>query len=69
MDYLCVMFYPVPCASADRIVLQEQQQIVIDKCVMAEPRHGQLWQIHAKDPKNWGKKIPDILQIVAASLE
>ncbi|KAJ3189197.1 Pre-mRNA-processing factor 6 [Gaertneriomyces sp. JEL0708] len=46
----------------------EQQQEVINKCLAAEPRHGERWQGVAKDMKNVGKTTVDILELVAAQL-
>ena len=41
---------------------------MIAKCVAAAPRHGQVWQVAAKDPKNAGKNTKEVLQLVAAAL-
>ena len=36
------------------------------KCyVTAEPHHGEMWQIVAKDMKNVGKNIEEILKLVS----
>jgi pre-mRNA-processing factor 6 len=35
------------------------------RCVAAEPHHGERWQIVAKDMKNVGKNIEEILKLVA----
>lgn len=51
------------------IVMQEKRNDVVQKCVMSEPRHGEIWQSIAKDPKNASKSTEDILKIVAAKLE
>ncbi len=47
---------------------QEHQQDVIDKCVHAEPHHGERWCRAAKDPKSWRKKTADILNLVVVEL-
>ena len=47
----------------------EKREEVISKCVLSEPKHGEVWQAVAKDPKNWGKGIEEILKLVAAKLE
>ncbi|ORX36867.1 PRP1 splicing factor, N-terminal-domain-containing protein [Kockovaella imperatae] len=47
----------------------ERQQLVIDKCVEAQPHHGPVWQAVAKNLANVGKSIPDILELVADKLE
>ncbi|CAK7269051.1 U4/U6 x U5 tri-snRNP complex subunit Prp1 [Sporothrix epigloea] len=46
----------------------EKRADVISKCVMNDPRHGEHWQATAKDPKNAGKGVEDILKLVAADL-
>ncbi|KAF9340677.1 hypothetical protein BGZ91_000732 [Linnemannia elongata] len=38
------------------------------RCKAAEPRHGEYWQAVAKDQKNAGKPLDEILILVAASL-
>ncbi|KAI9337334.1 PRP1 splicing factor, N-terminal-domain-containing protein [Pilaira anomala] len=48
---------------------KEQQDLVIKRCVMAEPRHGEYWQTVAKDVANIGKKTEDILKLCAEKLE
>lgn len=47
----------------------EKREEVISKCVLSEPKHGEVWQAVAKDSKNWGKGIEEILKLVAAKLE
>jgi pre-mRNA-processing factor 6 len=42
---------------------------VISKCILSEPRHGEFWQAIAKDPKNAGKSIEEILKLVVATIE
>ena len=49
--------------------VKEKRADVIQKCIMSEPRHGEVWQAVAKDPKNAGKKTDEILKMVAAKLE
>lgn len=39
------------------------------KCVAAEPHHGQTWQAIAKDIKNAGKSIQEVLELVAKALQ
>ena len=51
------------------IGLQERQQLVIDKCVEAQPHHGPVWQSIAKDLKNIGKSTADIVELVMDKLE
>lgn len=51
------------------IVDQEHREEVRSKCVLAEPRHGPVWQRIAKDDRNVGKGTKLILELVADSLE
>ena len=46
-----------------------QQEDVIARCQAAEPRHGETWQPIAKDDKNGGKSVKEILELVAAALQ
>lgn len=48
---------------------EEKREEVVSKCVLSEPRHGEVWQSVAKDPKNWGKGVEEILKVVAARIE
>ncbi|KAJ3069101.1 hypothetical protein HDU98_007829 [Podochytrium sp. JEL0797] len=43
-------------------------QEVINKCVAAEPHHGEKWQVFAKDLKNTGKSVEELLKLVASTL-
>jgi pre-mRNA-processing factor 6 len=47
----------------------EKRADVVSKCIMSEPRHGEVWQKVAKDPKNAGKDLEEILKIVVGKLE
>ncbi|OJJ04566.1 hypothetical protein ASPVEDRAFT_31012 [Aspergillus versicolor CBS 583.65] len=47
---------------------EEKRADVISKCVLSEPKHGELWQSIAKDPANAYKSTEDILRLVANSL-
>jgi len=47
----------------------EYRKDVIDKCVVAEPRHGTVWQAVSKDDANFVKKTSEILELVAEKLE
>ena len=49
--------------------IQEKRGEVVSKCVMNEPRHGEVWQRVAKDPKNARKGVDEILKLVAAQIE
>ncbi|ORX53507.1 hypothetical protein DM01DRAFT_1383543 [Hesseltinella vesiculosa] len=48
---------------------EAQQELVIKKCVQAEPRHGEYWQPITKDMANVGKRTEELLPLCAASLE
>ncbi|RDW92285.1 putative pre-mRNA splicing factor prp1 [Coleophoma crateriformis] len=48
---------------------EEKRADVIAKCILSEPRHGEVWQSVAKDPKNAGKEFDEILKIVVTKLE
>lgn len=48
---------------------EEKRGDVISKCVSNEPRHGEIWQSIAKDPRNAGKSVEEILKIVAAKVD
>jgi len=47
----------------------EKRADVLAKAVVSEPRHGELWQSVAKDPKNAGKGTEEVLKIVVGMLE
>ncbi|KAI8097326.1 PRP1 splicing factor, N-terminal-domain-containing protein [Halteromyces radiatus] len=49
--------------------VEEQQELVIKRCVQAEPHHGEHWQAISKDIKNIGKKTDELLKLCAASLD
>jgi pre-mRNA-processing factor 6 len=51
------------------IPMQEKRADVISKCVLSEPKHGEIWQSVAKDPKNAMKRTEEILKLVVAKLE
>lgn len=46
----------------------EQQTDVVDKCVAAEPKYGEIWAPTAKSIQNMRKSIKEILLLVAAQL-
>ncbi|TKA77309.1 hypothetical protein B0A49_03278 [Cryomyces minteri] len=48
---------------------EEKREEVVSKCVLNEPKHGEVWQSVAKDPKNAGKSIEEILKIAVEKLE
>lgn len=48
---------------------QEKRADVEAKCVLSEPKHGEIWQSVAKDPKNASKHTDEILKIVVGKLE
>ncbi|KAI9048476.1 hypothetical protein LZ554_007311 [Drepanopeziza brunnea f. sp. 'monogermtubi'] len=47
----------------------EKRADVIAKLILSEPRHGEVWQSVAKDPKNVGKSQEEILRTVVTKLE
>jgi pre-mRNA-processing factor 6 len=47
---------------------EEQQQLVLKKCIDADPRHGQAWIKVSKDTSNTRLKTEQILKRVVASL-
>ncbi|MCJ1404758.1 hypothetical protein MMC11_007984 [Xylographa trunciseda] len=47
----------------------EKREDVISKCVLNEPKHGEVWQGVAKDPRNASKGTEEILKLVVAKLE
>ena len=53
---------------ANRNVLQEKREDVIAKCVISEPKHGEIWQGVAKDPANAHLGTEEILKLVVAKL-
>jgi pre-mRNA-processing factor 6 len=60
-----------PCSPLKSILIlwpQEHRKEVVNKCVATGPRHGQVWQAVAKDPKNAAKSTQDILELVTAML-
>ncbi|APA11572.1 hypothetical protein SS1G_05008 [Sclerotinia sclerotiorum 1980 UF-70] len=48
---------------------EEKRADVVSKCILSEPRHGEFWQAVAKDPKNAGKSIEEILKLVVDKVE
>ncbi|KAL6865625.1 U4/U6 x U5 tri-snRNP complex subunit Prp1 [Amphichorda felina] len=48
---------------------EEKRADVVTKCVLNEPRHGEVWQAVAKNPENARKGTEEILKLVAAELE
>jgi pre-mRNA-processing factor 6 len=48
---------------------QEHRDEVVKRCAAAEPRHGPTWQSIAKDDRHRGKTTPQILELVADTLQ
>ncbi|XP_030829995.1 pre-mRNA-processing factor 6 [Strongylocentrotus purpuratus] len=44
---------------------EEQQKTVRDRCILAEPHHGETWCAVSKGIENWRKKTDEILPIAA----
>ncbi|KAJ3127705.1 hypothetical protein HK098_005941 [Nowakowskiella sp. JEL0407] len=47
---------------------KDQVEEVIQKCVEADPHHGQLWTATSKDLKNFGRKPREIVVLIASGL-
>lgn len=47
----------------------EKREEVVSKCVANEPHHGEVWASIAKNPRNAGKSVEEILKLVASELE
>jgi pre-mRNA-processing factor 6 len=48
---------------------EEKKAEVLSKAAMAEPKHGEIWQAVAKDPKNARKSVEEVLKIAASKAE
>jgi pre-mRNA-processing factor 6 len=48
---------------------EEKKEEVLSKLVMAEPKHGEVWQSVAKDPKFARKGVEEILKVAASKAE
>ncbi|KAF2195771.1 hypothetical protein K469DRAFT_649931 [Zopfia rhizophila CBS 207.26] len=48
---------------------EEKKSEVLSKILMAEPKHGEIWQSVAKDPKNAGKGLEDVLKMAVEKAE
>jgi pre-mRNA-processing factor 6 len=46
----------------------EKRQDVVSKCVISEPKHGEIWQSVAKDPVNFNRSTEEILKMVVEQL-
>lgn len=49
-------------------LMQEKRSDVLSKCILTEPKHGEVWQSVAKDPANAHMSTEDILKNVADKL-
>jgi len=47
----------------------DKREDVIAKCVLSEPKHGEVWAAVMKDPKNAGKGVEEVLNMVTEQLE
>ncbi|KRK02418.1 uncharacterized protein Dyak_GE19576 [Drosophila yakuba] len=47
---------------------EQQQQEVIDRCISAEPTHGESWCRVSKNIQNWQFKTPEVLRAVVREL-
>ena len=48
---------------------EEKRGEVVGKCVLNEPRHGEVWQGVRKAPENAGRGVEEVLKMVANVLE
>ena len=48
--------------------MKEKREDMIAKCVLSEPKHGEIWQSIAKDPRNATKGTEEILKLVVDRL-
>jgi pre-mRNA-processing factor 6 len=48
---------------------EEKREDVLHKCILNEPKHGEIWQQVAKDPRNAGLGTEEILKKVVERLE
>lgn len=48
---------------------QEHRVALKDKCIAADPRHGQIWPTILKDPESVGKDVPALLDLASEALE
>lgn len=46
----------------------EKREDVIQKCIVSEPKHGEIWQTVAKDPANAYLQTEEILKLVVEKL-
>ncbi|BGP26159.1 pre-mRNA-processing factor 6 [Rhodotorula toruloides] len=47
----------------------EHRQLLLEKCIAADPHHGYVWPTVTKDPKNVGEDVKAILDLTAETLE
>ncbi|KAL5348577.1 U4/U6 x U5 tri-snRNP complex subunit Prp1 [Pseudogymnoascus australis] len=60
----------IPSQQRKSLIFHKEKRADVEaKCILSEPRHGEIWQSVAKDPKNASKKTIEILKIVVARLE
>ncbi|KAI6872758.1 hypothetical protein KC343_g11641 [Hortaea werneckii] len=48
---------------------EEKREEIVSKCVMNDPKHGEVWAAVRKTPENAGKGVEEILRMVAKMLE
>ncbi|RMJ25236.1 factor Prp1 [Aspergillus sp. HF37] len=48
---------------------EDKRADVVNKCVLTEPRHGEVWQAIAKDPANARKSTEEVLGLVVDRLQ
>lgn len=47
---------------------EEQQVEVVNRCIIAEPKHGEEWCKESKNIVNWCLKTDEVLKAVVKSL-
>ncbi len=48
---------------------QEKRENVISKCVVSEPKYGEVWESVAGHPRNAAKSTEELLKMVAQRLD
>lgn len=47
---------------------KEQQDALVDRCKLAEPKHGEIWQMVSKDPSNFRMNTEQVLKACLSKL-
>lgn len=54
---------------ATDVRVQDKRGDVLSKCILTEPKHGEVWQLVSKDPANARKSTEEILKLVADNVQ